>query len=85
MKKKVLITGGADFIGSHVADELLQYGYQIRALDVLSPQVLGEQRRRACTVAGRADRHRPIRASSQRTHYPRIGRLRNSSGYACAR
>jgi nucleoside-diphosphate-sugar epimerase len=46
MKKKVLITGGADFIGSHVADELLQYGYQIRALDVLSPQVHGEQRRR---------------------------------------
>jgi hypothetical protein len=46
MKKKVLITGGAGFIGSHVADELLQHGYQVRALDVLSPQVHGEQRSR---------------------------------------
>ena len=39
MKKKVLITGGAGFIGSHVADELLQNGYSVRVLDVLSPQM----------------------------------------------
>jgi len=41
MIKKVLITGGAGFIGSHLADELIAKGYQVRALDNLSPQVHG--------------------------------------------
>ena len=35
----VLITGGAGFIGSHVADELLVHGYRVRILDALSPQI----------------------------------------------
>lgn len=39
--KKVLITGGAGFIGSHLADELLAHGYEVRALDNLSEQVHG--------------------------------------------
>jgi dTDP-L-rhamnose 4-epimerase len=34
-----LITGGAGFIGSHLADELLEHGYRVRALDDLNPQV----------------------------------------------
>lgn len=38
---KVLITGGAGFIGSHLAHELLQSGHQVRVLDILSPQVHG--------------------------------------------
>ena len=42
MSKRVLITGGAGFIGSHLADELLARGYRVRALDNLSPQVHGE-------------------------------------------
>jgi dTDP-L-rhamnose 4-epimerase len=37
----VLVTGGAGFIGSHLADELLAHGYTVRALDNLSPQVHG--------------------------------------------
>ncbi|HSU67492.1 MAG TPA: NAD-dependent epimerase/dehydratase family protein [Tepidisphaeraceae bacterium] len=41
MGKQVLITGGAGFIGSHLARELLQNGYRVRALDNLSPQVHG--------------------------------------------
>lgn len=41
MRKKVLITGGAGFIGSHVADELLAHGYGVRALDNLALQVHG--------------------------------------------
>jgi dTDP-L-rhamnose 4-epimerase len=41
MKKRVLITGGAGFIGSHVTDLLLASGYSIRILDNLSPQVHG--------------------------------------------
>ena len=36
---RVLITGGAGFIGSHLADELLAAGYVVRALDVLVDQV----------------------------------------------
>ena len=39
--KTVLITGGAGFVGSHLADELLEHGYKVRALDNLSPQVHG--------------------------------------------
>jgi dTDP-L-rhamnose 4-epimerase len=42
MTRKVLITGGAGFIGSHLADELLARGYGVRALDNLSPQVHGD-------------------------------------------
>lgn len=39
MKPRVLITGGAGFIGSHLADRLLAAGYEVRALDALLPQV----------------------------------------------
>lgn len=46
MSKRVLITGGAGFIGSHVADELLARGYRVRVLDNLSPQVHGAGARR---------------------------------------
>jgi dTDP-L-rhamnose 4-epimerase len=35
----VLITGGAGFIGSHLADTLLFDGYDVRVLDNLDPQV----------------------------------------------
>lgn len=43
MAAKILITGGAGFVGSHLADELLRHGYQVRALDDLSPQVHGQE------------------------------------------
>ncbi|HJU27223.1 MAG TPA: NAD-dependent epimerase/dehydratase family protein [Rhodanobacteraceae bacterium] len=39
---QVLITGGAGFVGSHLADELLEHGYRVRALDNLDAQVHGE-------------------------------------------
>jgi len=38
---RVLITGGAGFLGSHVADELLAAGHSVRALDCLVGQVHG--------------------------------------------
>src|SRR3954470_4978955 len=43
---RVLITGGAGFIGSHVADQLLLAGYRVRALDNLNPQVHGPYAKR---------------------------------------
>jgi dTDP-L-rhamnose 4-epimerase len=42
MAERVLITGGAGFIGSHLADDLLAAGYQVRVLDNLTEQVHGE-------------------------------------------
>ncbi|MGC2660649.1 MAG: SDR family NAD(P)-dependent oxidoreductase [Bryobacteraceae bacterium] len=46
MANTVLITGGAGFIGSHVANELLSRGYHVRALDTLVSQVHGEGQER---------------------------------------
>ena len=41
-REHVLVTGGAGFIGSHLADHLLARGDRVRALDSLVPQVHGE-------------------------------------------
>lgn len=41
MSERILITGGAGFVGSHLADRLLANGYQVRILDNLSEQVHG--------------------------------------------
>src|SRR5215216_4782678 len=46
MNQHILITGGAGFVGSHLANELLTSGYRVRVLDNLSPQVHGPERKR---------------------------------------
>jgi dTDP-L-rhamnose 4-epimerase len=48
---RVLITGGAGFIGSHLADELITRGCTVRALDALVPQVHGSDRMRPAYLA----------------------------------
>ncbi|MET4042157.1 NAD-dependent epimerase/dehydratase family protein [Bradyrhizobium sp. RT6a] len=52
---RVLITGGAGFIGSHAADALLAAGYEVRLLDNLSPQVHGGDRQRPAYLAKDAE------------------------------
>ena len=39
MADRVLITGGAGFIGSHTCDALLSRGFEVRVLDSLQPRV----------------------------------------------
>ncbi|MCP4123759.1 MAG: SDR family NAD(P)-dependent oxidoreductase [Bacteroidetes bacterium] len=43
MKKSVLITGGAGFIGSNLALKLIDKGYEVTVLDNLLPQIHGSR------------------------------------------
>ena len=39
MARKMLVTGGAGFIGSHVADRFLEEGYDVTILDNLTTRL----------------------------------------------
>jgi dTDP-L-rhamnose 4-epimerase len=39
---RILVSGGAGFIGSHLVDELVSRGHSVRILDLLVPQVHGD-------------------------------------------
>lgn len=43
--ERILVTGGAGFIGSHTVDLLLERGYEVAIVDCLDPQVHGRKRR----------------------------------------
>ena len=51
--KKVLITGGAGFIGSHVAKILIKEGYEITILDNFLPQIHGDKNNLSEELEGR--------------------------------
>src|SRR5438132_5734706 len=55
MMRRVLITGGAGFIGSHLTDALLAAGCRVRILDALVPQVHGPNRERPAYLAPEAE------------------------------
>jgi dTDP-L-rhamnose 4-epimerase len=55
MARTILITGGAGFIGSHLADQLLAEGHEVRALDALVPQVHGTRSGRPVGLDPRVD------------------------------
>jgi dTDP-L-rhamnose 4-epimerase len=52
---RCLITGGAGFIGRHLASELLAQGFTVRVLDNLNPQVHGADAARPVALPGAAD------------------------------
>ena len=43
MTKRILVTGGAGFIGSHLVDELVTCGHDVHVIDNLEPQVHKEK------------------------------------------
>lgn len=93
---RVLITGGAEVIGSHLTDLLLTSSYSVRMLDNLEPQVQGFERHRRqnhlddAELTRKRHLHRARRAEQkqgiqrQPTFYAENNRRRLTGGWAFA-
>ena len=55
MGKTILLTGGAGFIGAHLANDLLANGYKVRVIDNLVPQVHGPGQKRPAYLPADAE------------------------------
>ena len=53
--ERVLVTGGAGFIGSHLVDALVERGNEVRILDSLDPQVHGKEAKPPGFLPSQAD------------------------------
>jgi dTDP-L-rhamnose 4-epimerase len=53
--RKVLVTGGGGFIGTHLVDALLARGDEVRVLDNLDPETHGADARRPRWLSGECD------------------------------
>jgi UDP-glucuronate 4-epimerase len=69
---RILITGAAGFIGSNVADRLLELGHQVVGLDNFDPYYDPEQKRRNILAARTRDRYEfveaDVRSAANLTH-----------------
>jgi dTDP-L-rhamnose 4-epimerase len=54
-QRRVLVTGGAGFVGSHLVDALLGRGDRVRVLDNLDPQVHGPERKKPTWLSDDAE------------------------------
>lgn len=61
---RVLITGGAGFIGSHLGHALLERGHQVRVLDNLSPQIHGHEPRSTSPLLASLDARAELQVGS---------------------
>ncbi|MCX6709520.1 MAG: SDR family NAD(P)-dependent oxidoreductase [Candidatus Woesearchaeota archaeon] len=52
MKKKILVTGGAGFMGSHLADQLINEGHEVVVVDNLSGGYLENVNKKATFIKG---------------------------------
>jgi dTDP-L-rhamnose 4-epimerase len=54
-QRRVLVTGGAGFVGSHLVDALVERGDRVRVLDSLDPQVHGPNRQKPSWLSDEAE------------------------------